>query len=49
MNDPSDQIWDHRLENDRHGELYVTMDTEEYIPPPKGYKPIQKQNRPFDY
>lgn len=49
MNDPSHQIWDDSLENDRPGQVYITMDPDEYIPPPKGYKLIQKQNRPFNY
>ena len=49
MSDPSYEIWDDNYENDGPGELYITMDSDEYIPPPKGYKLIPKQNRPFNY
>ena len=46
LNDPSHQTSGCGLENDRPGEFYITMDPEEYICPPKGYK--RKQNQSYN-
>ena len=39
MNDPTHEISDDDLENDKPEEVYITMDPSQYIPPPEDYKP----------